>query len=285
MAAKVKKQRTQARCLPWYGSGATVSEYHAGLLGGCGHVTVLFGGGMSIEQFLVKTARTVIVNDKHDIATIFYRTISNPHKRQALVEDWQQTPFTESLLRESQDYCKRWCADDADACSGFELSRHYFRTAWMARSESAGTDSEFKGKLAFRMDGGGGGSSVRFQSAARSIQEVWGPVCARCEFLNRDWRDVLPLVKDAEGMGAFIDAPWHREGQQYTCKFTPQDHVDLELGLRRFEHTKIVVRYGDCAEARTQFRDARWHIQEILSRNGANGDVAELCITNFEVPS
>lgn len=284
MAAK-NSTRTQSRCLPWFGAGANVAEYHASLLADCKHVTVLFGGGLSIESFLVKTASEIVVNDKHELAVNLYRILKEPESRHQLVFDLEATPFSETILSESQDVCKKISRDGFADMLPREVAFHYFITAWMGRSGKSGTDCEFSGSLAMRWDAGGGSSPLRYKTAVRSLQDVWGPICERCSFRCKDWKDVLMKVKDDQKCGVFADPPWPGDGDGYRHKFTESDHYDLRRLLTMFLKTKVVLRYGDCALIRRLYAGDFWHIKEIGSRNQGNNKVDELLITNFAVES
>lgn len=273
--------RTQSRALPWFGSDATVSEQYAAKLADCKHVTVPFCGGGSILTHLVKTAGEIVVSDKHQHSINLYAVISINLFRRQMIEALERMPFSEALLERAQELCKRM--EPRTKWPDVDLATQYFVTCWMGRSGKAGTDSEFNGGLAMRWDAGGGSSPLRFQTAVRSIQEVWGPICERCSFLCRDWREILPDVKDDAKCGVYVDPPWVGLGEMYAHKFTKQDHADLEESLGRFKKTKVVVRYGNHPDIWDLYHDAKgWHIEEIASRNQSNNDVSELCITNLE---
>lgn len=281
MSTTTKNKRTQSRALSWFGSDATVSAQYAALLADRKHVTVPFCGGLSIVAHLVETAGEIACNDLHALAMNFYTCISDAGLRYELVERLTRTPFHESQLHESQEMCK---AHDVIESSDSAMAFHYFVTCWMGRSGKAGTNSEFNGGLAMRWDASGGSSPLRFQTAVRSIQEVWGPICERCSFLCMDWRDVLAKVKDDQKNGVYADPPWVGAGDEYSHKFTEQEHRDLAEALSRFDQTKVVLRYDDHPLV-WQLYGGRsdawvWRIKTLISRNQANNGVGELCITN-----
>ena len=255
---------------------------YAELLSGCSWVGIPFCGGLSIVAHLVETAREVVCNDKHRLAINLYRTIADPNTRRELLNRLEATPFHEEVLKQAQALCKaiEWRVSDP---IGVECAYWYFVTCWMGRSGKSGTTSEFEGGLAVRWDSGGGSSPLRFQTAVRSIQEFWGPICERCSFLCRDWTEILAKVKDDPMCGLYCDPPWVDAGEKYTCKFEPRDHVHLATVLSQFKHTKVVVRYGEdpLILKLYEYGDG-WHIREITSRDQANGPMRELCITNFE---
>lgn len=275
------KRGTQSRCLPWFGADTQVAEKYAALLADCKHVTVPFCGGLSVVAHLAETAGEIVCNDKHALAINFYNVISDPESRDSLLAKLNVTPFHATILERSQAICKAPANDERTAG---ELAYHYFITCWMGRSGKAGTNSEFNGGLALRWDSGGGSSPLRFQTAVRSIQDVWGPICERCSFVCSDWTEIINKVKDDRKSGVYIDCPWPDAGDSYAHGFrNPEDHVRLRNELLRFDSTKIVIRYGEHELIRKLYSEPRWTVKEITSRDQANGGVAELCITNFEV--
>ena len=272
--------RTQSRILPWFGSDASVCEHHARLLADCKHVTVLMVGGGSILSYLAKTAREIVCNDKHSLAINLFRVISDRDWCERLIQKLYITPFHEEVLAEAQLHCKNHQKTLTEIDPGLAFS--YFVTCWMGRSGKSGTNSELNGKLALRWDAGGGSSPLRFRTAVKSLQEVWGPICERCSFVCRDWTEIINNVKDSSELGCYIDGPWPEDGDDYLHTFrNPQDHIRLRNELLRFSKTKIVIRYGDKKLVRDLYSESRWHIQELGSRDQANGSVKELCITNF----
>lgn len=276
---KTKTKRTQARCLPWFGADTTVAKQYAALLDDCKHVTVPFCGGLSIVAHLVETANEIVCNDKHGLAINFYTCIADPELRADLLERLHRVPFHQALLAEAQEMCR---AHDVIESSDVVMAFHYFVTCWMGRSGRSGTKSEFSGGLAMRWDAGGGSSPLRFQTAVRSIQDVWGTICERCSFVCMDWSEILDRVKDDPACGVYVDAPWPSVGDDYVHQFIEADHRWLKRALTEFKKTKIVIRYGDNPLIRELYGSGFWHIRQIGSRDQANGDVAEICITNFE---
>lgn len=275
------KKKTQSRALPWFGADTAVAAQYATLLADRRHITVPFCGGLSVVAYLVETAGEIICNDLHELAMNFYCVLTDHSARESLCDVLRVTPFHASLLADCQDWCKEWtgCKDqhpDIDAAF------RYFATCWMGRSGKAGTDSEFNGSLAMRWDAGGGSSPLRFQTAVRSLQEVWGPICERCSFVCLDWSDVLAKVKDSAACGVYLDPPWVGAGDDYKHKFEPRDHFHLCSVLSEFKMSKVVLRYGDDPLIRRLYALPHWHTREITSRDQANGGVQELCIANFE---
>ena len=276
--ASVKSRRIQSRALPWFGADTMVCDKYAALLSECKHVTIPFCGGLSIVRCLIEQGVSEIVcNDKHRLSVNFYRCLCDTESRKDLIECLGRVPFHEDVLFSSQEMCK---SHEIVETLNVKMAFHYFVTAWMGRSGKAGTDSEFNGGLAMRWDAGGGSSPLRFQTAVRSIEQVWRPVCERCSFLCRDWEEIVGKVKDAEDCGIYADPPWVGAGDQYVHKFVEKDHSKLCRVLSSKFGTKIVVRYGDDPLIRSLYKD--WDIKRLASRDQANGDVGELCITNFD---
>lgn len=283
MKTATKTRRTQSRALPWFGADTMVCEQYAALMADCKHVTVPFCGGLSVVAHLVETAGEVVCNDKHALALNFYFCISNKTIREEVLSQLEVMPFSAELLEQAQSLCKKY---SGGAFTNIDAAVAYFVTAWMGRSGKSGTKTELNGGLAMRWDAGGGSSPLRFHTAVRSIQEVWGPICERCSFVCMDWQDVLAKVKDDPKCGVYLDPPWIGAGDDYQHGFTRDDHVLLANQLESyFVNTKVVLRYGDNALIRELYASDNWTIREIKSRDQANGEVSELCITNFEVPA
>lgn len=272
-------KKTQSRALPWFGADTTVAAQYAALLADRRHITVPFCGGLSVVAHLIETAGEIVCNDRHEHAINFFASISVPQFCGQMVATLQSMPFSQKLLSQAQDICKR--IGPRTTWPDVDLATQYFITCWMGRSGKAGTNSEFSGSLAMRWDAGGGSSPLRFQTAARSLKEVWGPICERCSFVCMDWSAVLAKVKDSPSCGIYLDPPWVGAGDDYKHKFNTQAHYELNHALREFKTTKVVLRYGDDPLIRKLYAGDGWHVREITSRDQANGGVSELCITNF----
>ena len=269
--------RKQSRALQWFGSDASVSRDYAALLSNCKHVTVPFCGGLSIVAHLVETASEIVCNDKHRLAINLYQCLSDASLRQRLLSWLDQTPFHQEVLRMAQAACKRVVAIEPP---DVEFAHHYFITNWMGRGGKGGSTGEFSGDLPVRWTASGGSSPRRFNTAIRSIQDYWGPICERCSFICVDWLEILNKVKDVDGNGIYIDPPWFGAGDEYVHKFQdPQEHTRLRNELLRFTKATVVIRYGDDESVRRLYSGTGWTIDEISSRDQANGNVKELCIT------
>jgi site-specific DNA-adenine methylase len=280
MSNATKMRRTQSRALPWFGADTLVCEQYAALLADCKHVTVPFCGGLSIVAHLVESAGEIVCNDTHSHAINFYAVISNDLFRRQMIETLERMPFSQQLLEQAQEICKRIVP--RTTWPDVDLATQYFVTCWMGRSGKAGTKSEFNGGLAMRWDAGGGSSPLRFQTAVRSIQEFWGPICERCSFVCLKWPQIIAKVKDDPKCGIYADPPWVGAGDDYVHQFDSTAHRYLCEALSAFTKAKVVIRYVD-DELIRKFYGGRpqWHIREVTSRDQANGGVKELCITNF----
>ena len=89
-----------------------------------------------------------------------------------------------------------------------------------------------------------------------------------------DFRNVLAKCSDSSGCGIYCDPPWFGAGRNYLHEFTDKDHVDLACKLDSFTKTRILVRYGDCPEARAIY--ANWDVLERSSRTQANAETNEV---------
>lgn len=265
--------------LPWFGTDGQVSKELGSLLDGVAHVTIPFAGGLAILPHL--TARGIVANDTHEEAINFYRVASGFYKERLqckLLERCLKTlshpaemKLARSILRESENRVDQawafWCL------------------CWVGRKGKGGTKGQLteNSKPSIRWTAGGGNNASRLAAAASDLVE-WTEQFRRCEFECNDFAVTLKKVADNPNCGIYCDPPWHGSEDQYLHPFTPADHTRLRDALLRFEHTRIVVRYGDCDEVRELYADG-CEFRSVESRNQANGSVSEVWVIRNNVPS
>ena len=147
-----------------------------------------------------------------------------------------------------------------------EWAADYFVCAWMSRGGFAGKNGELNQSLSVRFTASGGGSAVRYRSAVESLT-AWHDVLKRWEFCVLDCFEFLDRVRDQEGHGLYVDAPWPDAGDEYRFPFTEAKQRRLAERLARFNHVRIVVRFGDHPLIRELYQPPRWNWVTQTSRN------------------
>jgi site-specific DNA-adenine methylase len=186
--------------------------------------------------------------------------------------------FHPDELLEAQVNCK--AAERIEGADPFEWAYHYFIASWMTRGGSGGARGEFDQKLSIRYKSGGGDSAVRFRSAVEALTE-WEKVMQKCTFITLDCFKLLDecLERDSEESGVYADPPWFKVGDAYRHTLGPDGHAKLRDALEKFQHTRICVRYGDCAEIRELYKSKIWTFHEVSSKKQSGDAQAEVLIT------
>lgn len=263
--------KTEA-ALPWFGSDGDLSEQLASRLDECKHVTILFCGGLSILKYL--KARSVLANDRHELALNFYRVAGGVYgedARKRLIGLCQNTlshPGEMKLAQEQQDsICKvtsAWA---------------FWSICWLGRKGKGGTKSQ-GGKPSIRRTADGGNNASRIRAAADDLQE-WFPHFQKCEWECEDFRVILPKVKNIKGCGLYLDPPWVGPGVDYLHSFGEAEHREMRALLERFRESPeamVLIRYGDAPLIRELY--AGWKIEQAEFRDQANQNKPELWISN-----
>ncbi|MEO1616489.1 MAG: DNA adenine methylase [Planctomycetota bacterium] len=262
--------------LSWFGSDASVAAELASMLDGCTHVTIPFVGGASIIPHL--KARAIVANDLNNLAINFYKVVAGIHgDRQWLFKQCSSTlSHPQELVQATAVLAAPdiWCATD--------LAWAYWAQVWLGRKGTGGTDRVHKTKPSIRWSANGGTNSSRLSSAADDLA-LWAEHFERCEFTCLDFREIAAKLKDDPKCGSYWDAPWPTAGDRYIHKFTEQDHGDMRDVVGKFEHHRIVIRYGDHPMIRDLYADNHWTITDASSRTQANKNIGEIWITNFDL--
>lgn len=262
--------------LSYFGSDSEVAEQLASRLNDCSHVTIPFVGGASILPHL--TARSIVANDRNYWAINFYKVVSGlcgNQEKEHLLELCNKTLSHElmiieakSILKEKTKFGVKW--------SNASCAWAYWTLCWLGRKGKGGTKGEVK-QPSVRFSPEGGTNATRIKAAASDLEE-WSKQFERCEWLCKDFREVIPKVHDKPNCGIYVDAPWWNAGKSYFHSFEPQDHIDLRDLLKRFKKAKVVIRYDDCEPIRNLYQGFKIH--EVESRNQANKNINEIWITN-----
>lgn len=263
--------------LSYFGSDSEVAPELAAMLDHCTHVTIPFCGGMSILPHL--KARAIVANDLNALAINFYRYASGvmgKECQQQLIERCEHTlshpdEMDAAIAMAQGRFSEAWKGSWWQAWA-------YWAQCWIGRKGKGGTDSPAT-MPSVRRTASGGTNASRIRAAASDLHE-WAKQFERCEWESVCFRELLPKVADDSSCGVYCDPPWFGAGDAYEHQFTGDDHRDLELLLRRFTATTVVVRYGDCEEVRKLYRHPRWRVVEAQSRDQCNAVKREVWITN-----
>lgn len=254
--------------LSYFGSDSEVAAELASMLNDCKHVTIPFVGGAAILPHL--TARAIVANDRHELAINFYRMLSSGH-RNSLVKMCEKTLSHPAEIRLAQELLR-------DGLCGDKLSQAwaFWAVCWIGRKGKGGTKHQ-GGMPSVRRTANGGTNASRIRAAATDLEE-WAKQFERCEWESTCFRDLLPKVADRPDCGVYCDPPWVGVGRNYLHNFSEEDHRDLAGGLKRFEYTTVVARYGDASLVRELYDG--WRIIEASSRDQCNATKGEIWVTN-----
>ena len=264
--------------LSYFGSDSEVAGQLAGLLNDRRHVTIPFVGGASIIPQL--TARAIVANDAHAAAVHFYRVLSGCCGEQAradLIARCEHTLSHPGELSSAQTILAR-----GDGANDSLRAWAFWAVCWIPRKGQGGTRTT-PGLPSVRRTANGGTNASRIKAAAGDLQ-AWAISFERCEWSQVCFRELLPKVADDAGCGIYCDPPWIGAGRNYLHPFDEQAHRDLAELLQRFEHTAVVLRYGDDELLRELYPADRWQWIEATSRTQSNAVRGEVWIVNSEAP-
>lgn len=257
---------------PWFGSNRMLGPCVGQELKGCDWVGVPFAGGCA--ELLHIDARELLVSDKHRLIIHLCRVMADATYGPRLFRELRRPIFTQERLDLARQYCRKFEPSPADeelSIIDYCLAMNYFICVWMNRSGKAGTDDEFKGKIPVRWNANGGGSAVRYQSAARSIP-AWRRVLAKCNFVTLDVFEFLSKAKDAPKNGIYLDPPFPGPGDSYFHKFSEMEHLALSVALREYKQTRVVCRFYDHPLVRDLYPEGQWTWRYLKGRDQANND-------------
>jgi DNA adenine methylase len=257
---------------PWFGSNRMLAEHVGRHLAGCEWVAVPFAGGMAELPHI--PARTVVVNDLHRRVMNLASVIATD---ETIESELENKPFHPDVLAAAQAYCR-----DVEAGASpdpREWAIQYFVAVWMGRSGKAGTDDEFKGKLALRWEAGGGDSAKRYQSAVEAIG-TFRQTMRRCTFSTLDAFEFLDKCKDRPRHGIYCDPPFPGPGDAYKHKIAEAGQRRLAGVLAGFRQCRVVCRFYDHAMIRELYPETLWTWDRLRGRDQANGEKPEVLIVS-----
>jgi site-specific DNA-adenine methylase len=259
--------------LSYFGSDSEVAPQLAALLDHCKHITIPFVGGASILPHL--TARAIVCNDLHAAAITFYKVASGVWgDRDDLIRQCQHTLSHPQELEDAGEVLR-----NKPGYTSTDKAWAFWAACWLGRKGKGGT-RHMGGMPSVRRTANGGTNASRVRAAANDL-EAWAKEFERCEWEQVCFRELLPKVADQPDCGVYCDPPWPGAGRDYLHTFTEQDHRDLAALLSRFEHSTVVVRYGDDPLLRSLYRiEEGWHWIDASSRTQANKVRGEVWITN-----
>ncbi len=267
----------------WFGGNRMLAESVGRALGRLRWCGVPFAGGCP-ELPHINTAAGV-ANDLHRHIVNLARVVRNDALVEQLVRRLDGLLFHPDELAAAQQRCRdRDILGATDETPDIEWAADYFAACWMGRGGCAGKRREFDQCLSLRWTSNGGDSAVRFRSAIDSLRD-WHMALRKWSFSCLDAFEFIGNVRDAEGHGIYVDAPWPDAGEEYRHGFTREQQTSLAEALGGFKRTRVVVRYGDHPLIRELYPESRWTWLIQSGRNQRNGTTAEVLIINGEVPA
>lgn len=266
----------------WFGGNRMLAQSVGRALGRLRWCGVPFAGGCP-ELPHIQTAAGV-ANDLHRHVINLAHVVRDDDLVEQFVNRLDGVLFHPDELARAQRQCReREQRGHVGDAPDIGWAADYFAACWMGRGGQAGKRGEFDQTLSLRWTSTGGDSAVRFRSAIESLRD-WHRELRNWSFTCIDAFEFIAKVRDADGHGLFVDAPWPDAGDDYRHAFTREQQAQLAEALTRFARTQVVVRYGDHPLIRELYPPPRWTWLDQASRNQRNGDVAEVLIVNGGPP-
>lgn len=262
----------------WYGGNRMLAASVGRALGRLRWCGVPFAGGCA-EIPHINTAAGV-ASDLHRHLINLARVVSDDALVEELAHRLDSLLFHPNELHAAQRRCReREQLDKPDGPPDLQWATDYFAACWMGRGGHAGTKREFEQTLSLRWTSSGGDSTVRFHGAIESLRD-WHKSLRIWSFTCIDAFEFIDKVRDAEGHGLYVDAPWPDAGDGYRHGFTRDQQARLAETLGRFHHTRVVVRYSDHPLIRELYPATHWTWLTQTGRNQHNGAMTEVLIVN-----
>ena len=266
--------------VPAFGGNRTNAPLVGELLDGIPWVGIPFAGGL--PEVLYIKARTLMVGDEHRHLLNLAAVISRPEQRKTLQERLSCYPFHPDVLAVAQRVAAEW-ADEGQANArasikpDLDAAEAYFVSQWMVRSGTALTKKEFTGGLPVRWDAAGGDSAKRYRSAVEALTQ-FGQAMERATFFTGSVFLFLRKAIDSPRHGIYCDPPWPGAGQKYLHDVDDdQFHQSLRDALKRYQETRVVVRYGDCDLVRELYQPVDgWEVIETTGKRQSNRNQQEI---------
>lgn len=275
----------------WYGGNRVLAESVGKQLGRLVWCGVPFMGGAPELPHI--DTRAGVANDLHRHVIHLARVVADPALHDLLAERLDRLLFHPDELAAAQGRCRdREAAGSVGLFGGggalqtepdIGWAADYFVCCWMGPGASAGKTTEFARNISTRFTASGGSSAKRYRSAVESLA-AWHQALKKWEFTTIDAFDFIARVRDEEGHGLYIDAPWPDAGNDYRNAFNDAQQQRLAESLGRFAKARVVVRYGDHPLIRQLYPEARWRWVKQSSTNQQGNDVSEVLIVNDPTP-
>lgn len=267
------------KVLPWFGSNTRLAPVVGDLLGPLRWCGVPFCGGCSEMKHIF--AKRGVANDLHGLAINLYQVIASPVLLDQLVLMLLGRMYHSTTLELSQIRCKVHVQGHWGTTGSVEMAADYFVVAWMGRKGQAGSKGEFNGKLAVRWTSEGGDPVMEYNNAVDALA-FWRDTFRNWAFLCTDAFDFIRKVKDQEGHGLYIDAPWPEFGNSYIHTFSELDHERLARMLGGFNNTRVLIRFGDHPLIRRLYPESIWRWRIFKSKNQSHNTISDVLISNWD---
>jgi site-specific DNA-adenine methylase len=263
------------RFLPWFGSDAAIAEIVGKLSHGCNWAGVPCAGGMT--ALLHIQCPTMVVSDIHRHAINLAVVVQSDELFSSFYKQVDSVLFHPDMLKA----CQAVAGSCTPSTGNAQAAACYYIAAWMGRSHSAGTDTEFNGRLSTRWNGNGGDSCKRYRSAVKSLW-LWRQVFRRCNFEILDVFEFLDKIDDDDKKFIYIDPPFPDKGHEYKHKFTEAMHRKLaQLLTEKYVKTRVVCRfYGDHHLVKEIYPKPHWRWLSLSGRKQTNEEAPEVLLIN-----
>ncbi len=275
------------KVVPWFGSNTKLAPVVGKMLGPLRWCGVPFCGGCSEIKHI--DTRIGVANDLHQMAMNLYQVIASPILLNELVEILCSQPYHQTTLSGAQIRCM--ASGGVGGSNEFkggqavrwsvEAAADYFMASWLGRKGKSGTMNEFKGGLAVRWSSEGGDPVMEYNNAVSALL-FWRDLFKNWAFLCMDGFQFIRKVKDQEGHGLYVDAPWPDAGGDYRHSFGESHHRTMATILGWFKKTRVLVRFGDHPLIRRLYPEGPWRWEEFSSKNQGHKTIVDVLISNWD---
>lgn len=272
---------------PWFGGARRMAEQIGPRMGRCRIAFVLFAGGLPELPYI--QTQSGVATDLHRHIINLAQVVANDRLLVELIRRVDRLLYHPDVLAQAQARCLDREAGAngpglfaAGGDDGIDVgwAADYFVCCWMGRGGYSGRGGELTQPLAVRYTASGGSSARRWRSAVESLP-AWGRVLARWEFVRTSGLELAERLKPQEGAAVYADPPWVGAGDEYTHRFTTEQHQRLAREAARLAGCgyRVVLRYGDDPLIRGLYpAEEGWEWTEHTSLDQRNGEVAEVLI-------
>lgn len=258
------------RFAPWFGANTKNAAAVSRLLSGCNWVAIPFAGSMAELPFI--KARTIVVNDFHEMIINLARVVANEDEYPKLLQLLDGKLFHPTVLQDA-----RRVLSNCSQHTLLEIAEAYFVSLWMGRGGKGGTPGELKGALPIRWNANGGDSCKRYRSIVESL-DGWHEQLKRCNFECLDFTDLMQKIQDKPKHGIYCDPPWPDAGRRYKHRFSEYQQRELAAAVSNFKTATVVMRFGDHPLIRELYPETKWAWESCGGRDQANKVTDEVMI-------